>query len=80
MDGKEKRKKSLNAKKLPKPPRPHRGFSWDATDEKFINKLAELAMIKRARIDLGFKMNLKRGMKLACLGAEVGSEMGLFGR
>lgn len=51
MDGKEKRKKSVSAKKPPKPPRPHRGLSLDAADEKFIKELAQLAMIKRARIE-----------------------------
>nr|GEV98949.1 hypothetical protein CTI12_AA463360 [Tanacetum cinerariifolium] len=46
MDGKEKCKKSMSAKKPPKSPRPHIGFSLDVADEKFIK---ELAMIKRAR-------------------------------
>ncbi|XP_071721094.1 uncharacterized protein [Rutidosis leptorrhynchoides] len=54
IDGgiKEKRKKCLSAKKPPKPPTgPHRGFSLDAADQKMIKELAELAMIKRARIE-----------------------------
>lgn len=63
MDGKEKRKKSLSAKKPPKPPRPHRGFSLDAADEKFIKELAQLAMIKRARIERMKSLMQKKASK-----------------
>ncbi|KVH99768.1 uncharacterized protein LOC112519705 [Cynara cardunculus var. scolymus] len=69
MDGgKEKRKKgSISAKKPPKPPRPHphRGFSLDAADEKLIKELAELAMIKRARIERMKALMQKKASKAA---------------
>ncbi|KAK4353233.1 hypothetical protein RND71_028751 [Anisodus tanguticus] len=45
--GKEKRK-STSAKK---PPRPPRGFSLDAADQKLIKEISQLAMIKRARLE-----------------------------
>lgn len=67
--GKEKRKKgSISAKKPPKPPRPHphphphRGFSLD---EKLIKELAELAMIKRARIERMKALMQKKASKAA---------------
>ncbi|KAG6431349.1 hypothetical protein SASPL_109428 [Salvia splendens] len=38
-------------KKSSKPPRPPRGLSLDAADQKLIRELSELAMIKRAKIE-----------------------------
>ncbi|CAA2983355.1 Hypothetical predicted protein [Olea europaea subsp. europaea] len=58
---KEKRK-SNSAKKLPKPSRPPRGLSLDAAEQKLIKEIAELAMIKRARIKL---MKTLKNMKTA---------------
>ncbi|KAL7594297.1 hypothetical protein Lser_V15G27498 [Lactuca serriola] len=46
--GKEKGKKVTNAKK---PPRPPRGFSLDSYDQNLIKELAQLAIIKKARIE-----------------------------
>lgn len=45
------KRKSTSTKKPPKPPRPPRGLSLDAADQKLIKEIADLAMIKRARIE-----------------------------
>lgn len=50
---KEEKSKSLSSKK---PPRPPRGLSIDAADQKLIKELSELAMIKRARMKAIKKM------------------------
>lgn len=56
--GKEKSKKT-NAKK---PPRPPRGLSLDAADQKLLKEIAELAMMKRARAE---RMKAMKKMKAA---------------
>lgn len=56
------KRKTMSAKKHPKPPRPPRGLSLDAADQKLIKELAELAMIKRARIE---RMKAMKKMKAA---------------
>ena len=47
----EKKKKKKGGRKPPKPPRPTRGVSLDAADQKVIQQISELAMMKRARIE-----------------------------
>lgn len=72
--GKEKRKKSSSAKKAPKPPRPPpRGFSLDAADQKLIKELAELAMMKRARIERMKALKQKRALQAASNSSTSGS-------
>ncbi|XP_078446778.1 uncharacterized protein LOC144715687 [Wolffia australiana] len=44
-------KKKKAGRKPPKPPRPPRAVSLDAADEKLIQHISELAMLKRARVE-----------------------------
>ncbi|KAI3522651.1 hypothetical protein L1887_00600 [Cichorium endivia] len=62
MGKKEKCKKVSNAKK---PPRPPRGFSLDVYDQKLIKELAQIAMIKRARIERMKALKQKKGLKVS---------------
>nr|GEY15665.1 PAB-dependent poly(A)-specific ribonuclease [Tanacetum cinerariifolium] len=71
--GKEKRKKGSSVKKAPKPPRPPRGFSLDAADQKLIKELAELAMMKRARIERMKALKQKRALQAASNSSTSGS-------
>ncbi|KAK1387466.1 Galactokinase family protein [Heracleum sosnowskyi] len=48
--GKEKRKVA-KTKKCCKPPRPPRGLTLNASDHKLVKEIAELAILKRARIE-----------------------------
>lgn len=62
MGKKEKCKKGSNAKK---PPRPPRGFSLDVYDQKLIKELAQIAMIKRARIERMKALKQKKALKFS---------------
>lgn len=73
--GKEKRKKSSSAKKPPKPPRPPRGFSLDAADQKLIKELAELAIIKRARIERMKALKHKKTLRASSSSSSSSSSM-----
>lgn len=58
-NAKKEKRMSMSAKK---PPRPPRGLSLDAADQKLIKEISELAMIKRARIE---RMKALKKMKAA---------------
>lgn len=45
------KKKKKGGRKPPKPPRPPRAVSLEPTDQKVIQQISELAMMKRARIE-----------------------------
>nr|XP_043633345.1 uncharacterized protein LOC122604521 [Erigeron canadensis] len=62
MDTNSKIKKATSAKK---PPRPPGGFSLYASDKKLIKELAELAMIKRARIERMKALKQKKALKIS---------------
>lgn len=50
-NGKREKGRASGKKKSSKPPRPPRGLSLDAADQKLIRELSELATIKRAKIE-----------------------------
>ncbi|KAJ4802062.1 hypothetical protein LUZ62_014628 [Rhynchospora pubera] len=64
----EKKKKRL--KKPPKPPRPPRPLSLDLSDQKLVNELTEIAMLKKARIE---RMKALKKMKNAKPASGTGS-------
>ncbi|CAI9288743.1 unnamed protein product [Lactuca saligna] len=70
--GKEKGKKGTNAKK---PPRPPRGFSLDSYDQNLIKELAQLAIIKRARIE---RMKALKQKKASSSSSSSSSHAALF--
>lgn len=49
LESSEKKKKRL--KKPPKPPRPPRSVPLDLSDQKLVNELTEIAMLKKARME-----------------------------
>ncbi|XP_071708511.1 uncharacterized protein [Rutidosis leptorrhynchoides] len=63
LENKVKSKNSSSAKKPPRPPRPHGGFSLSAYDQKLIKELTQLAMIKRARIERMKALKQKKALK-----------------
>ncbi|KAL4592437.1 hypothetical protein LXL04_005431 [Taraxacum kok-saghyz] len=69
---KEKCKKGISAKK---PPRPPRGFSLDVYDQNIIKELAELAIIRRARIE---RMKVLKQKQVSKLSSSSSSHASLF--
>lgn len=65
LENKVKYKKGSSAKKPPRPPRPHGSFSLSASDQKLIKELAQLAMIKRARIERMNALKQKKALKIS---------------
>lgn len=59
---KEKRK-ILNSKKAPKPPRPRKGPSLDTADMQLVKEIAEQTMKKRARVERLKSMKKRRAAK-----------------
>nr|GFA61429.1 transmembrane protein, putative [Tanacetum cinerariifolium] len=70
MEKNSKRKKGSGAKK---PPRPPRGLSLDGADQKLIKELAELAVMKRARIERMKALTQKKASKLSSSSSSPGS-------
>ncbi|PWA96310.1 hypothetical protein CTI12_AA040790 [Artemisia annua] len=62
MEKNSKRKKGSGAKK---PPRPPRGLSLDGADQKLFKELAELAVMKRARIERMKALTQKKASKIS---------------
>ncbi|XP_060197698.1 uncharacterized protein LOC132626739 [Lycium barbarum] len=64
------KRKSTSAKK---PPRPPRGLSLDAADQKLIEEIAELTMIKRARIERIKALKKLKAAKASSTSSSTGS-------
>lgn len=75
MEKNSKRKKGSGAKK---PPRPPRGLSLDGADQKLIKELAELAVMKRARIERMKALTQKKASKISSSSSSHGSYLAMF--
>lgn len=66
------RRKTMSAKK---PPRPPKALSLGAADQKLINEIAELAMIRRARIE---RMKAMKKAKVSKASASTGNILAMI--
>lgn len=64
------RRMSMSAKK---PPRPPRGLSLDASDQKLIKEISEILMMKRARIERMKKKKKKKSKAAAAAASSSNS-------